>query len=223
MARDDTGSWPRARPPKPWTSFVIRPGCLAGAAWLARPLPGGAWLGFAVGKAAADLAWYAMEASARGGGVARSLAVGPARYPVPTRSSYRAGHRQLPGTGRRAAGGDSALRRQGQPSSRGCWAACTRPDADSRLPPGRRSGHHAGPAGTRRRCYSPIPVKPAADIARAWKAGVWRFAADSDTELDKIARNAPGSAILLRDRDRRRGARSAMRASWGSRPHRRPG
>ena len=42
------------------------------------------------------------------------------------------------------------------------------------------------------------PVKPAADIARAWKAGVWRFAADSDTELDKIARNAPGSAVLLR-------------------------
>ena len=42
------------------------------------------------------------------------------------------------------------------------------------------------------------PVKPAADIARARKAGVWRFAADSDTELHKIARHAPGSAVLLR-------------------------
>jgi ornithine decarboxylase len=42
------------------------------------------------------------------------------------------------------------------------------------------------------------PVKPAADIARAWKAGVWRFAADSGTELRKIAQNAPGSAVLLR-------------------------
>jgi ornithine decarboxylase len=42
------------------------------------------------------------------------------------------------------------------------------------------------------------PVKPAGDIARAGKAGVWRFAADSDTELHKIARHAPGSAVLLR-------------------------
>ena len=37
--------------------LAVRPGCLAGAAWLARPLPGGVWLGFAVGKAAADVAW----------------------------------------------------------------------------------------------------------------------------------------------------------------------
>jgi hypothetical protein len=47
--------------------FLIRPGCLAGAAWLLRPLPGGVWLGFAVGKAAADVAWYCLEASARRG------------------------------------------------------------------------------------------------------------------------------------------------------------
>ena len=45
--------------------FLVRPGCLAGAAWLLRPLPGGIWLGFVVGKAAADVAWYGMEASAR--------------------------------------------------------------------------------------------------------------------------------------------------------------
>ena len=47
--------------------FLIRPGCLVGAAWLLRPLPGGVWLGFALGKAAADVAWYGLEASARRG------------------------------------------------------------------------------------------------------------------------------------------------------------
>jgi hypothetical protein len=52
--------------------FLVRPGCLAGAAWLARPLPGGVWLGFAAGKVAADVAWYGMEASARRG-VARAV------------------------------------------------------------------------------------------------------------------------------------------------------
>lgn len=53
-------------------AFMVRPWCLAGGAWLARPLPGGVWLGFAVGKAVADLAWYGAEASARRG-LARSL------------------------------------------------------------------------------------------------------------------------------------------------------
>jgi hypothetical protein len=62
--------------------FLIRPGCLAGAAWLARPLPGGLWLGFALGKAAADLAWYGMEASARWG-VTRSVASGQRRCGLP--------------------------------------------------------------------------------------------------------------------------------------------
>jgi hypothetical protein len=45
--------------------LLIRPGCLAGAAWLLRGLPGGVWLGFAAGKAVADLAFYGVEASAR--------------------------------------------------------------------------------------------------------------------------------------------------------------
>jgi hypothetical protein len=54
--------------------FLVRPGCLTGAALLARPLPGGVWLGFAVGKVAADVVFYGMEAAARRG-VARSLAV----------------------------------------------------------------------------------------------------------------------------------------------------
>jgi len=47
--------------------LLIRPGCIAGAAWLLRPLPGGVWIGFAVGKVAADVAWYGMEAAARRG------------------------------------------------------------------------------------------------------------------------------------------------------------
>ena len=60
--------------------FLVRPGCIAGTAWLARPLPGGVWLGFAVGKVVADVAWYGMEASARRG-VARTLAVRQAAAP----------------------------------------------------------------------------------------------------------------------------------------------
>jgi hypothetical protein len=47
--------------------FLTRPACLAGAAWLLRPLPAGVWLGFVAGKAVADVAWYGMEASARRG------------------------------------------------------------------------------------------------------------------------------------------------------------
>src|ERR1700750_1263887 len=47
--------------------FLIRPGCMVGAAWLLRALPGGVWIGFAVGKAAADTAWYGLEAFARRG------------------------------------------------------------------------------------------------------------------------------------------------------------
>jgi hypothetical protein len=52
--------------------FLVRPGCMAGGAWLLRGLPGGVWLGFLSGKAAADVAWYGMEACARRG-LARSV------------------------------------------------------------------------------------------------------------------------------------------------------
>lgn len=41
-------------------------------------------------------------------------------------------------------------------------------------------------------------VKPAAHVAAAARAGVWRFAADSSAELAKIARCAPGSAVHVR-------------------------
>jgi hypothetical protein len=53
---------------------LIRPGCLAGAAWLLLPLPGGVWLGLALGKATADVIWYGTEASVRRA-VARTAAI----------------------------------------------------------------------------------------------------------------------------------------------------
>jgi hypothetical protein len=53
--------------------FLIRPGCLTGAAWLLRPLPGGVWLGLVAGKAVADVIWYGAEAWVRRG-MARSAA-----------------------------------------------------------------------------------------------------------------------------------------------------
>lgn len=42
------------------------------------------------------------------------------------------------------------------------------------------------------------PVKPPAHVAEAHRAGVWRFAFDGPGELDKLARHAPGSAVVLR-------------------------
>jgi hypothetical protein len=47
--------------------FLVRPWCMAAAAWLMRPVPvpGAVWIGFAIGKAAADVAWYGTEAAVR--------------------------------------------------------------------------------------------------------------------------------------------------------------
>ncbi|MFG2044679.1 type III PLP-dependent enzyme [Dactylosporangium sp. NPDC048998] len=42
------------------------------------------------------------------------------------------------------------------------------------------------------------PVKPPAHIARQHAAGVWRFAFDSEDELDKLAAAAPGAAVVVR-------------------------
>ena len=42
------------------------------------------------------------------------------------------------------------------------------------------------------------PVKPVAHIAQQHAAGVWRFAFDSEDELDKIAAAAPGAAVIVR-------------------------
>jgi hypothetical protein len=89
--------------------FLIRPGCLAGAAWLLRPLPGGVWLGFVAGKAVADVAWYGLEASARRGVTWSVRAVKPgAATPAGQPGRRRVHHllfgpqrlQWLPGTGR---------------------------------------------------------------------------------------------------------------------------
>ncbi len=63
-------------------AFLVRPWCLAGAAWLLRPLPGGVWIGFAVGKVAADVAWYGMEAAARRGVTWSVTAAKPGAMPA---------------------------------------------------------------------------------------------------------------------------------------------
>ena len=67
--------------------FLIRPGCMAGAAWLLRALPGGVWIGFVAGKATADAAWYGLEAFARRG--VRIVRQGETARPVRD-------HRQVP-------------------------------------------------------------------------------------------------------------------------------
>jgi len=42
------------------------------------------------------------------------------------------------------------------------------------------------------------PVKVPEHVRVAYAAGVWRFAFDSDAELDKIAEHAPGAAVYVR-------------------------
>jgi ornithine decarboxylase len=42
------------------------------------------------------------------------------------------------------------------------------------------------------------PVKPAAHVAEAWRAGVRRFAFDGEPELAKLAAHAPGAAVYAR-------------------------
>jgi ornithine decarboxylase len=176
-------------------AFLVRPGCLAGAAWLARPLPGGVWLGFAAGKAAADLAWYGTEACARRG-VARSRSAAQPATPCLLLDLARARDRfaelaaALPGMAvHYAVKANPHPRLLAALHAAGCrFEAASWAEVRAAI----RAG--ADPATV----LFTHPVKPAADIACAWKAGVWRFAADSDTELHKIARQAPGSAVLLR-------------------------
>ncbi len=43
-------------------------------------------------------------------------------------------------------------------------------------------------------------IKPASHVAAAADAGLWRFSFDSESELHKIARHAPGSAVYARVR-----------------------
>jgi len=177
--------------------LLIRPGCIAGAAWLLRPLPGGVWLGFAVGKIAADVAWYGMEAAARRG-VTWSTARPGTKQATPylaldlARATERFGElaAALPGVAiHYAVKANPEPRLLACLHTAGCrFEAASWPEVRAVI----RAG--ADPATV----LFTNPVKPAADIARAWRAGVWRFAADSDSELRKIAGHAPGAAVLLR-------------------------
>lgn len=175
--------------------LTIRPGCMAGAAWLLRPLPGGVWIGFALGKIAADVAWYGVEASARRG-VTRPRAAAPPATPyvlldlARARDSFRELTAALP-----TITVHYAVKANPHPRLLACLlAAGCRFEAASWAEV--RAVIRVG--GAPAEVLFTHPVKPAADIARAWRAGVWRFAADSDTELRKIACHAPGAAVLLR-------------------------
>jgi ornithine decarboxylase len=48
------------------------------------------------------------------------------------------------------------------------------------------------------------PVKPVDHVRRARAAGCWRFAVDGEAELSKLAEHAPGAAVYVRLRTRRR-------------------
>lgn len=62
-------------------------------------------------------------------------------------------------------------------------------------------------------------VKPASHIRGAHEAGVWRFAIDSEGELDKIARCAPGSAVYVRVRVDDSGSVFPLSRKFGAEAH----
>jgi len=62
-------------------------------------------------------------------------------------------------------------------------------------------------------------VKPAAHVRGAFEAGVWRFAVDSEGELDKIARCAPGSAVYVRVRVDDSGSVFPLSRKFGAEAH----
>jgi ornithine decarboxylase len=62
-------------------------------------------------------------------------------------------------------------------------------------------------------------VKPASHIAQAAEAGLWRFAADSEGELEKIARVAPGSAVYIRVRVDDSGSIFPLSRKFGAEAH----
>jgi ornithine decarboxylase len=64
-------------------------------------------------------------------------------------------------------------------------------------------------------------VKPAAHIAESFSAGLWRYAFDSEGELDKLAQHAPGAACTCGSGSTTRPACSRCPASSGPRPRRR--
>src|SRR5689334_12788555 len=161
----------------------------------AAALTGRIWLGLAVGKIAADMAWYGIKTSPRGGVPWTVTAPQPATPYLlldlaRARDSFAGLAAALPGVAVHY-----AVKANPHPRLLACLhAAGCRFEAASWTEV--RAAIRAGADPSE--VLFTHPVKPAGDIVRARKAGVWRFAADSDTELYKIARNAPGSAVLLR-------------------------
>ena len=168
---------------------------MSGYAGRAAALTGRVWLGFAVGKIAADMAWHGMKASPRRVVPWTVTAVQPATPYLlldlaRANGSFAELAAALPGVTVHY-----AVKANPHPRLLACLhAAGCRFEAASWAEV--RAAIRAGAEPST--VLFTHPVKPADDIARAHKAGVWRFAADSDTELHKIARNAPGSAVLLR-------------------------
>ena len=74
-------------------------------------------------------------------------------------------------------------------------------------------------ASTRAEVLYSNTVKPASHIAEAAEAGVWRFAADSEGELHKIARCAPGSAVYIRVRVDDSGSVFPLSRKFGAEAH----
>ncbi len=62
-------------------------------------------------------------------------------------------------------------------------------------------------------------VKPAAHVRGAYEAGVWRFAVDSEGELEKIARCAPGAAVYVRVRVDDSGSVFPLSRKFGAEAH----
>ncbi len=62
-------------------------------------------------------------------------------------------------------------------------------------------------------------VKPASHVFEASRAGLWRFAADSEGELHKIARVAPGSAVYIRVRVDDSGSIFPLSRKFGAEAH----
>ncbi|MGY1711787.1 type III PLP-dependent enzyme [Geodermatophilus sp. SYSU D00758] len=62
-------------------------------------------------------------------------------------------------------------------------------------------------------------VKPASHVAAAADAGLWRFSADSEGELHKIAREAPGSAVYIRVRVDDSGSVFPLSRKFGAEAH----
>src|SRR5215831_2665813 len=161
----------------------------------AAALTGKVWLGFAAAKIAADMTWHGVKASPRGG-VPWSVAAAPPATPYLLLDLARAKNSFAELAGALAGVAvHYAVKANPHPRLLACLhAAGCRFEAASWAEV--RAAIRAGAEPST--VLFTHPVKPADDIARAHKAGVWRFAAGSDTELHKIARNAPGSAVLLR-------------------------